>query len=239
MEITYDKIYSSHHLSLNQIIIKTMTNFSFNDALSQAEKEFSNLGSSKGDFFKLKEGKNRVRILTPLVPYASHFVSKTEAPNACVGKEDCPDCKKIVKDKDGNDKENTPSVKFVCHVLNTVNGKVELAQFAPTIFYSLRDLQNDPEWSFNELPMPYDITINAEGAGTTSVKYSVVASPTRSALAPEITAKLTKIHSPEQFKSAMIEKRKKALGLVTKDIAGAVEYPENENDPTGVGTVDF
>lgn len=239
MEITYDKIYSSPNIYFTKIIIKTMTNFSFNDALSQAEKEFSNLGSSKGDFFKLKEGKNRVRILTPLVPYASHFVSKTKAPNACVGKEDCPDCKKMVKvkQKDGTEVErpNDPLVKFVCHVLNTVNGKVELAQFAPTIFYSLRDLQNDPEWSFNELPMPYDITINAEGAGTTSVKYSVVASPARTALAPEVLTKLTKIHSPEQFKSAMIEKRKKALGLITKDIAGAVEYPENENDVDASG----
>jgi hypothetical protein len=208
-----------------------MTNFNFDNAYEQAVKEFSNLeGGGKGAFYKVKEGKNRVRILSPLFPYASHFKV-----GACVGKEDCPDCKKMVKDKDGNDKENTPSVKFVCHVLDTTDNQIKLAQFPLSIFLALRDLQNDPEWSFNELPMPYDITINAEGAGTTSVKYSVVASPTRSPLAPEITAKLTKIHSPEQFKSAMIEKRKKALGLVTKDIAGAVEYPENENDVDASG----
>ena len=205
-----------------------MTNFNFDNALSQAEKEFANLGGSKGAYMKIKEGKNRVRILSPLFPYASHFKV-----GACIGKEDCPDCKKTVKDKDGNDKENTPSVKFVCHVLDTTDNIIKLAQFPLSIFLALRDLQNDPEWSFNELPMPYDITINAEGAGTTSVKYSVVASPTRSALAPEVTAKLTKIHSPEQFKSAMIEKRKKALGLVTKDIAGAVEYPTDENVEAG------
>ena len=215
-----------------------MTNFSFDNALANAEKEFDSLGGSKGNYFKVAEGKNRVRVLSPLFPYASHFKV-----GACVGKEDCPNCKEMikVKQKDGSEIErpNEPSIKFVCHVLNTKNDTIELAQFPLKIFLALRDLQNDPEWSFNELPMPYDITINAEGAGKTDVKYNIVASPARTPVAPEILAKLAKMHSPEQFKGAMIEKRKKELGLVTKDIAEAVEYPENENDPDGIGITAF
>lgn len=207
-----------------------MTNFSFNDALSQAEKDFDSL-ASKGDFYKILEGKNRVRILSPLYPFASHFKA-----GACVGKEDCPECKKMVKDKDGNDKENIPSVKFVCHVLDSKDNTIKLAQFPLSIFLALRDLQNDPEWAFNELPMPYDITINAEGAGKTTVKYSVVASPTRTAVAPEILAKLNKLHTPDQFKNAMIEKKKKSLGLITTNdkLSSGIDYPTEEIAPDDI-----
>ena len=216
-----------------------MTNFNFDNALEAAEKEFTNLGGTKGAYYRVGEGKNRVRILSPLFPFASHFVSKTSAPITCIGKEDCAECKKIVKvkQKDGSEKEqeNMPSVKFMCHVLDYNDGQIKLAQFPLTIFLALRDLQNDPEWSFNELPMPYDITINAEDAGTTSVKYGVVASPKREPIAKEVADKLFKLHTPDQIKAAMIVKQKKAVGLVAAEPTEKVEYPENENDVDASG----
>ena len=209
--------------------------FNFDEALGKAEKEYGQIANNKGAFFKLKEGKNRVRILTPLFPYASHFISKTEAPKACVGKADCPECKKVVKDKDGKDKENLPAIKFVCHVLDTTDNQIKMAQFPLTIFLALRDLQNDPEWSFNELPMPYDITINAEGAGKTTVKYSVVASPKREPVAAETLETLSKISTPEDFKTAMIKKQKKLLGLVeSSGDDKEIEYPEEDISPSDI-----
>ena len=209
-------------------------NYSFDNALEAAEKEFSNLGGSKGLYYKVKEGKNRIRILSPLFPFASHFTSKMTPPITCVGKEDCLECKKTVKDKDGNEKENTPNVKFMCHVLDYVDGQIKLAQFPLTIFLALRDLQNDPEWSFNELPMPYDITINAENAGTTSVKYGVVASPKREPISQEVADKLAKLHTPDQIKQAMINKQKKFLGLVAAEPDEKVPYPEEEINPADI-----
>lgn|ERR1035437_8485612 len=216
-----------------------MSNFNFDDALSKAEAEFGQIGSTKGQFYKIKEGKNRVRVLTPLFPYASHFKV-----GACVGKADCPECKKVVKDKDGKDKENLPSIKFICHVLDmnepTKAGDkttypIKLAQFPLSIFLALRDLQNDPEWSFNELPMPYDITINAEGAGKTTVKYSVVASPKREPVASETLETLSKISTPEDFKTAMIKKQKKLLGLVeSSGDDKEIEYPEEDISPSDI-----
>ena len=203
------------------------TPYKFDDALTAAEKEYGQIGSSKGQFYRLKEGKNRVRVLTPLFPYASHFKV-----GACVGKADCPECKKVVKDKDGKDKENLPSIKFVCHVLDMSDNQIKLAQFPLSIFLALRDLQNDPEWSFNELPMPYDITINAEGAGKTTVKYSVVASPKREPVAAETLEALSKISTPEDFKTAMIKKQKKLLGLTTTDNDDKeIEYPTEDINP--------
>ena len=212
--------------------------FNFDEALGKAEAEFGQIGSQKGAFYKIKEGKNRVRVLTPLYPYASHFKA-----GACVGKADCPECKKVVKDKDGKDKENLPSIKFICHVLDMneptkaadkTTYPIKLAQFPLGIFLALRDLQNDPEWSFNELPMPYDITINAEGAGKTTVKYSVVASPKREPVAAETLETLSKISSPEDFKTAMIKKQKKLLGLTANDDDKGIDYPTEEISPDDI-----
>jgi hypothetical protein len=210
------------------------TPYKFDDALTAAEKEWSSLSGGKGNYYKVAEGKNRVRILSPLYPFASHFTSKTTPPITCVGKEDCAECKKMVKDKDGNEKENTPGVKFSCYVLDYKDNIIKLAQFPLTIFLALRDLQNDPEWSFNELPMPYDITINAEGAGQPTVKYGVVASPKKEPISKEVEVKLSKLHTPDQINKAKVIKQKKLLGLVEAESEDKVEYPKEEINPDDI-----
>ena len=216
-----------------------MPTFNFDNALTAAEKEFENLGGSKGNYFRLTEGKNRVRILSPLFPFASHFTSLKTPPITCIGKEDCAECKKMVKVKDKNgqevERENTPGVKFMCYVLDYVDSQIKLANFPLTIFIALRDLQNDPDWTFNEVPMPYDITINAEGAGKKDVKYGVVPSPKREPIAKEVADKLFKLHTPDQIKAAMIVKQKKAVGLVAAEVEKDIEYPTNENDVDAAG----
>jgi hypothetical protein len=46
-----------------------------------------------------------------------------------------------------------------------------------SIAKSLGSVQEDPDYAFTKFPMPYDITINAKGAGTKEVDYQVVARP--------------------------------------------------------------
>ena len=38
----------------------------------------------------------------------------------------------------------------------------------------IEKLQRDADYAFDEVPMPYDITINAKGAGTKDVEYTVI-----------------------------------------------------------------
>lgn len=219
-----------------------MQKYNFDSALDTLEKEGVVNKDDRGSWYKLVEGKNRVRVLTPLFAYQSHFKA-----GACVGKEHCPECKKVVKvkQKDGTemDRPNTPTVKFLCHVLDysdpilnngqVIGYQIKLAQFPLTVFLALRDLQNDPDWAFDELPMPYDITINAEGAGKKEVKYSVIASPKMEPVSQEVIDKLSKTHTPDQVKEAMVNKQRKVLGL-ERDVQGsAVPYPSNENAPNG------
>lgn len=182
-----------------------MNKFNVGDVLDQAEKEWG-LGE-KGGWYKMSEGDNKVRVLTPLTAYASHFKK-----GACLGKEQCPECLVNLKEPDEK-KHNKPSVKFLCHVLDYKDNQIKIAQFPYSVAKALQTYQNDPDWAFDEVPMPYDIKIVAKGAGTKEVNYTVVASPKREALNPEILKKLEKTHSPEQVKQAMQNKRKKELGL--------------------------
>lgn len=203
-----------------------MSNFNLNDTLEAAEKE---MGVSDSKWFKIQEGSNKVRILTPLFAYASHFKK-----GACLGKEQCPEC--IANSKEADEKKHSkPSIKFLCHVLDHKDGEVKLAQLPYGIAKSLQTLQNDPDYSFNEAPMPYDIKINAEGAGTKEVKYSVIAAPKREPVSEDVIEKLKGMHSPEQVKESMKNKRMKELGIAGKEVQGtAVEYPTEEIDPKDI-----
>ena len=46
----------------------------------------------------------------------------------------------------------------------------------------LEAIQQDPDWAFDEVPMEFDVTVNAKGAGTKEVEYGVTPSPKRVAL---------------------------------------------------------
>jgi hypothetical protein len=63
--------------------------------------------------------------------------------------------------------------KWLCQVIDRKDGVVKPYFMPNTIYKMIADLQMDPEYAFTEVPMPYDITINATGAGNKDVVYSV------------------------------------------------------------------
>ena len=219
------------------------------DELERAEKEWG-VGSGKSDFLKLQEGENVIRVLTPLFAYPSHYKA-----GACIGKEQCPECKKTRKNDKGEEVPNKPSVKFLCNVLafptqkdkdNAIANKqseplpqIKVGQFAYSIAKALQDLQDDPEWTFSEFPMPYNVKIKAVGAGTKEVEYSVIASPKSSPVPPEILAQLTTVTSPEQLRDNFKKAEMKKLGLLPKEegmkVGGSsVPYPTEEINPEDI-----
>src|SRR6266478_1342127 len=114
-----------------------MTEVNFGADLQAAEKEF-NIGAGS-DKFKFKEGENRIRILSRGVALQSTYTNPTT-------------------------KEVTTNVKFITQVFS--EGALKLAFFAITIQKAIAALQSNQDWAFSEVPMPYDITINAKNAGT-------------------------------------------------------------------------
>jgi hypothetical protein len=74
--------------------------------------------------------------------------------------------------------------RFVMFVIDRKDGKVK-PYFAPyTVYKAIASLEEDPFYKFAGMPMPYDINLKVENAGTKDVEYNVQASPNKS----EITA---------------------------------------------------
>lgn len=112
-----------------------------------------------GEYFKVQNGNNIIRVLTEGVYHESEF-----------------------KAKDG--KVNITK-KFVMFIIDRKTGKV-LPYFAPyAIYKAIANLEEDPFYKFQGMPMPYDVNIKVENAGTLNVEYNVQASPNRTDLTSE------------------------------------------------------
>ena len=75
-----------------------------------------------------------------------------------------------------------------------------------TIFKAIRDLQKSEDYAFSEIPMPYDLTIQAKGAGTKEVEYTVVPARQNSDLTPVELANISKKRALSEVHKALKEK---------------------------------
>jgi hypothetical protein len=73
--------------------------------------------------------------------------------------------------------QGTPKTKFVCWAIDRKDGEIKLFYMAKTILEAVSALEETPDYALAALPMPYDITVNAKGAGTKEVVYSVFPMP--------------------------------------------------------------
>jgi hypothetical protein len=190
-----------------------------------------------GGWFKFAEGNNRMRIVSDGAVMSEHF-KQGGGGGICYGRDKgCPGCKeglqltykkmyriidrKKVRDAEGNEKD----------------AGMKLVKLGNKIIKQLDALSENEDYAFDSFPMPYDITINAVGAGTKEVEYSVVPSPKIIPLTPEEEAALVKEHSPADIVKTMKEKQMKKDGNLV-DAPGAVaqassniEYPKEDIDP--------
>ena len=150
--------------------------FSFSDTYKQAEKDYGIGGSG----FKVKEGDNRIRVLSECLPHPGSYQGK-------------------------------PNFKFLCYVLDRsepVDKAVKIkTYFMPTtIFKAIEAYQKNPDYAFDEVPMPYDITINAKGAGNITVEYTVMPSPKLIPLTEAETTALAGMKSIQEVQDKIREK---------------------------------
>jgi hypothetical protein len=68
----------------------------------------------------------------------------------------------------------TRSFKWLCHVIDRRDGKVKPFFMPHTIYKQIEALQDSEDYGFTDVPMPYDVRINAKGAGTKDVEYSLI-----------------------------------------------------------------
>jgi hypothetical protein len=116
------------------------------------------------DYFKVQNGNNIIRVLTEGVYHESEF-------------------------KDAKNGKVSITKKFVMFIIDRKDGKVK-PYFAPyAIYKAIANLEEDPFFKFQGMPMPYDVNVKVENAGTLNVQYNVQASPNKSELtADEVKA---------------------------------------------------
>lgn len=113
----------------------------FTKAMKEAEA--AGLVGEKGDYFKLKEGDNRLRLLTMCLPHPNTFKGEKR-------------------------------FQWLCYILDRKDGRVKAYFMQHTIYKQIAALQTNEDYAFASVPMPYDITIHAVGAGTKEVKYTMI-----------------------------------------------------------------
>ena len=188
-------------------------------------KTYGSNDKQESDWLKIKEGRNKVRVLSGLEPIPSHFKY-----GYCLGEKDC-----TFRNEDGE--HPRPSVKFTTWVWSYDEKAIRLANFAWKIAESLRTLSHDPDYAFTEFPMPYDVTITATGAGTKEVEYGVTPARANSDVPPEALKALEKKKSPADVREAMKKKKMKELGIAEKEapvVVGAIEYPKEDINPEDI-----
>ena len=98
---------------------------------------------SSGDYLKLKEGDNRLRLMSECLPHAGEYQGKK-------------------------------NFKWLCYVIDRTDSKVKPFFMPHTIYKQIEALQMNEDYAFEDVPMPYDLTIHAVGAGTKEVKYTLM-----------------------------------------------------------------
>ena len=67
--------------------------------------------------------------------------------------------------------------KWLGYVIDRADGAIKPFFMPHSISKMIANLQRSDDWGFESVPMPYDITIQAKGAGTIEVEYTVIPSP--------------------------------------------------------------
>lgn len=154
-------------------------------------------------YFKIVEGDNRIQLLTHCASLAQVYEKAANKYRAAV------------------EGDKNVSIKGVCWVLQ--DGLIKEAKLPYTVVKAIKALMEDPDYAFEEFPMPRMINIKAKGAGTKEVEYTVLPAPKEIEVSEEILAELRKKPSPED----VVEKIK------SKD-APAPEYPSEDINPEDI-----
>jgi hypothetical protein len=129
-----------------------------------------------GDYYKYKEGDNRLRLMTMCLPHTSEFKGKQ-------------------------------NFKWLCYILDRRDNKVK-AHFMPhKIYKAIEALQMNPDYAFDEVPMPYDLTVHAKGAGTKEVEYSLIPARRETPLTADEEADLDQQKPLAELQKLLIEKQ--------------------------------
>lgn len=162
-----------------------------------AKQEEKNNEERSAGYFNIVEGQQTFVLLTHCAPLAQVFDKSKN------------------KYRPAEEGDKNVSIKGVCWVLQ--DGVIKQAKLPYTVVKEIKALSDNPDWEFT-LPFPHMFTLNAKGAGTIEVEYSLNPSPKKVEIPQTILDELAKKPTPEDI----IEK--------IKGTKQTQEYPTPESE---------
>ena len=108
--------------------------------------------------------------------------------------------------------------KWLCYVLDRVDGKVKPFFMPHTIYKQIVEFQRSEEYAFDDVPMPYDLTITADAkVGTKEVKYTLTPARKNTSLTPDELFLLSEAKPLADVKKALDEKKGKPSNTTHDD----------------------
>lgn len=108
--------------------------------------------------------------------------------------------------------DGKPTFKYVVYIYSYDERRVCVYFMPPTIYKAIESLQESEDYRFDEVPMPYDLTLNVKNAGKTTVDYQLL--PARN-------------ESPVPVEASEAYARKKTIFDVVKEL-----NEKDANDPS-------
>lgn len=218
------------------------------DELKKDAEQYGMGGGKRGDgYFNIEEGnKNVCRILTPAVSFVQYFNKASKKTAIAYGSP--------LGDPRQEDDENTKRVRYATYVIDRSDGKVKLATFSYSVMKAISMLQENPDYQFEDIPMPYDIRITFKKDESPATMYTVTAAANRDSVTPDETKMLEEAMSnitPHQFVEKMKEnqiKKDKEAGVWDKEAAeenekkaqklaeksSSTDYPKDDINPEDI-----
>lgn len=156
--------------------------------------KLNDIKSPNGEFYKLQDGNNEMRIVSDPEERPVHYEDGTNKAFDCVGKANgCPGC----------EKGERPTLRYMFYIIDRRDGHVKQAQFPWTIVKQYKALAMTKDYAFSDLP-DYDLTIKKEGQGLLT-KYTLIpgraATPITDAERAEIAAQPPLVEVIAEMKS--------------------------------------
>lgn len=158
---------------------------------------------SNSKFFKIVEGDNRFQLLTHLAPYALKWNGTRYIP--------------------AEEGDKNVSWKGVGYVLQ--DDLIKEATLPYTVVKAIKGLMDDPDYAFDEFPMPRLVNVKAVGAGTKEVEYNLIPSPKETQVPAAILTELAGKDSPQVLVENMRKEEKTVSPEKTQEeLAGEIPF---------------
>lgn len=145
----------------------------FGAELKSDEEKHGIGGGGNSIFYNFKEGNDNIlRILQKGEPILYFFIGKGQRPRTLYGMEKGDP----TRDENGNYPEKK-SVKYIMYAIDRSDNRVKQVEMPYSVMRDIKVLQENPDYQFDSLPMPYDIRVTYDKSESPANMYKVTPIP--------------------------------------------------------------